>query len=145
MWEKKTGISGTANPSDVHDVNNTYTWSAASPFTDPSGTLYTNFLFHLNDLLTPNDGTATPCFAGYCDWRIPTIGELRSILPAPSPTCASSPCIDPAFWPTQASLYWSSSSLTSPNTAWDVNFGNGDVNFGFKDDGLYARAVRGGR
>src|SRR5947208_5810553 len=143
MWEKKTGTVGTANPSDVHDVNNTYTWSAASPFTDPSGTLFTTFLATLN--LDASGGGSSTCFANHCDWRIPNIVELQGILLATYP-CGTSPCIDSAFGPTQASFYWSSGSLAgNPFYAWFVYFGNGHVSVDGKAYGHYARAVRGGR
>jgi hypothetical protein len=160
MWEQKTGttVIGASNSSDVHGVNNVYSWSVASP--DPDGTLYTGFLAQLNDLITPNDGTATGCFAGYCDWRIPTVAELRSILAAPSPNCTSSPCIDPTFGATQSD-YWSSSTVpgNSSNFAWFVLFSDdflfegqqiplsfvGTVTTEGKLDYSHARAVRSGR
>jgi hypothetical protein len=144
MWEQKV-TCGAPNAADPRCVENTYSWSAASPYYDPTGTLYTSFLQALNDLNTPNDGSATPCFANYCDWRIPTIGELRSILLAQFPNCTSTPCIDAAFGPTQASKYWSSSSLACcPGLAWYVNFNLGFVGNVYKGDANHARAVRGG-
>lgn len=142
MWEQKVtcGAAIFANPSCKE---NTYTWSAALPFTEPTGTLYSDFLERLNDLKDPNDGTTTPCFANYCNWRIPTIGELQSILSAPFPLCGPSPCIDPAFGPMQGFLYWSSSSKAStPVGAWFVSFETGDVSNGFKNATFNARAVR---
>jgi Protein of unknown function (DUF1566) len=145
MWEKKEGC-GSADFLNPRCVENTYTWSAASPFTDPTGTLFSDFLERLNDLKTTNDGTATPCFANHCDWRIPTIGELRSILSAQYPLCTAAPCIDQSFGPTQEPYYWSSSSYASaPNFVWLVGFHDGGVGFSSKNSAFSARAVRGGR
>jgi hypothetical protein len=154
MWEKKTGTVLTPNPSDAHDVNNFYSWSAASVSQRPDGTLFATFLAGLNggdyynstDMLDESGGPGT-CFANHCDWRIPTIVELQGILLSPHP-CSTSPCIDPTFVPTRAANYWSSSSLAgNPFNAWYVYFGNGDVSSYGKDDplsvGIYARAVRG--
>jgi hypothetical protein len=138
VWEKKSA----AGTGDVHDVNNFYTWSSTGVVAD--GTLYTGFLAGLNDD-TSGDGVTT-CFANHCDWRIPNISELRSIVTAFSPNCTTSPCIDPAFGPTAASVYWSASSvLFAFPDAFGVNFGNGLVNSLFKTSPYYARAVRSGR
>jgi hypothetical protein len=150
MWEQKTGTVSAAycpgnSPTNVHDVNNCYTWNdpAIDTIFGPSGKLYSVFLQLLNGL---NSSVGAACFAGHCDWRIPEIGELRSILLAPYP-CATSPCIDPTYFtPTQASDYWSSSSSAgSPSFAWGVGFDIGLVDVGLKGNGGYARAVRGGR
>ena len=147
MWEKKTGTVGTPNP-DLHDVNNSYTWSSVvPPNQNPDGTLFTPFLATLN-LDASSSGSST-CFANHCDWRIPTIVELQGILLTPYP-CGTSPCIDPTFGPTPASKssYWSSSSFAgNPEDAWTVDFNNGFA-YGFTGKAYevgYARAVRGGR
>jgi hypothetical protein len=147
MWEKKTDMARNNTPcdtTDVHCVTNLYSWSVAPAYTDPDGTLYTDFLAQLNNLVTPNDSVSV-CFAGHCDWRIPTIGELRSILTAPYPTCTSAPCIDPIFGPTQAHYYWSFSSFASnAGDAWNVVFYGGFVSHSGKGLNYFARAVRGG-
>jgi hypothetical protein len=143
MWEQKTGAVGfgMTNPTDPHDVNNFYTWS--DPTIDsnfgPSGTLYSSFLQQLNGL---NFSGGAPCFAGHCDWRIPDIGELRSILSS----CDSGTCIDPLFKATRADLYWSSSSVaSSPSDVWYAYFLDAFVASAGKAGTGYARAVRGGR
>jgi hypothetical protein len=137
MWEKKSP-SGTG---DVHDVNNLYDWSISGTAAD--GTLFTNFLARLNRDVSSN-GNAT-CFANFCDWRIPTVVELQGILLAPSP-CDTSPCIDPAFGPTNSQSYWSNSSPLSPLSIWSVSFSDGTkYSDGVRTNPHYARAVRGGR
>ena len=156
MWEKKTGTVNVPPPTaSVHDVNNLYIWSAALP--NPDGTLFTTFLATLNggDYYNPTDrldesaGPGT-CFASRCDWRIPTVVELQSIVALASP-CGTGPpfpaCIDPAFGPTQTfDDYWSSSSLAGNlSDVWNVLFITGDVPFGSKSLAFYARAVRGAR
>jgi Protein of unknown function (DUF1566)/Collagen triple helix repeat (20 copies) len=137
MWEKKTP----AGTGDVHDVGNGYGWSATQP--NPDGTLFTEFLATLNRD-TSDTGSST-CFANHCDWRIPNIVELQSILLAPELCDGSSPCIDATFGPTQlAAGYLSSSSGIGPLNVWGVDFHFGDTGTGSKSNtNIAARAVRG--
>jgi len=141
MWEQKTGTVGTPNPSDVHNVNNTYSWcindsdncDTASDL--PDGTAFTTFLYGVNGG-TSSDGTSTSgCFANHCDWRLPLIEELAGILDFGAPGCGyptyTGPCIDPTFpGPTQAAGYWSATTYAPPpvsdeEDAWGVEFGGG--------------------
>jgi hypothetical protein len=144
MWEKKDDSGG------VHDKDNLYTWSAT--FSDPDGTAFVDFLGDLNNCV--DDGNWPPAgvtggFAGHCDWRLPTIMELQSIVDLSAPGCGPptyDPCIDPIFGPTASFYYWSSTAdALNPYNAWDVNFTNGNVFYGGKDLDFYVRAVRGGR
>jgi Protein of unknown function (DUF1566). len=108
MWEKKDDAGG------IHDKDNLYTNSTCKddwPQCSLNGTAVTDFLAKLN---------TKPCFAGYCDWRLPESGqrpdwpadygpsgkpaELETIVAAPYPgfltipsKCTSSPCVDPVF------------------------------------------------
>lgn len=135
-WEKKTN-------GGIHDVNATYSWSTGSPYAQ-NGTVLTTLLSVLNGG-TSVDGSATDgCFAGHCDWRLPTIEELRGILLGQYP-CAVTPCIDPVFGPTQGGGYWSVTTVAGlPASAWDVGIVNGQVTNGPKTGPGYVLAVRGG-
>jgi hypothetical protein len=133
QWEQKTA-DGTA-----HDNNNAYTWSAgAGGFTGTAdGTAFTTFLPTLN---------GGSCFAGQCDWRLPTLSELQTLLREPY-QCATSPCIDPIFGITDGILYhyWSvTADPKYPRTRWVVYFDNGLVFGELMDSNVYVRAVRGG-
>ena len=149
QWEKKTNLDGTANFADPHDADNAYSWSPGFPpparaggftaATAADGTAFTTFLSALN---------SGGCFAGQCDWRLPTRDELLTIATPAYPACMTGPCIDPAFGPTDVagSFYWSATtvSATTPESAWGVFFSNGAVDNILKGNDSPVRAVRGG-
>jgi Protein of unknown function (DUF1566) len=150
MWEKKDDAGG------IHDKDNLYSWSSTGTAKD--GTAFTTFLVGLN---------SPPCFAGHCDWRLPTApgafgfptgqaAELASIVLAPYP-CAINPCVSGVFnrdcTPgctvascscTASDFYWSGSALVgTPTDAWGVAFDNGLVEvYANKTVGFPVRAVR---
>jgi hypothetical protein len=130
-----------------HDADNSYGWSAIGS-TARDGTAYTDFLAKLNNGASTDGGAMTAitgCFAGHCDWRLPTIVELQTIFDATQGSCndGSGACIDPAFGPTPAGYYWSATSSAGfPTEAWYLWVGG--VDFTYKPSGLYVRAVRGG-
>jgi Protein of unknown function (DUF1566) len=123
-WEKKT------TDATVHDTFATYSWSAADTAAD--GTAFTIFLAELND--------DAGCFAGQCDWRLPTVLELQAICGP------DTPCLDPKLEPALiGGNYWSATSnAADPTAAWHVGFSEGLVHFQSKRNLLFVRAVRGG-
>jgi len=81
--------------------------------------------------------------AGYTDWRLPNIKELRSIVV----NAVYGPAIDTTYFPNTAApiLWWSSTTYASyPSEAWDVYLNNGSVSASSKSDPFYhsVRCVR---
>ena len=164
-WEKKTGTRGTtvhcgdSSCPDVHDVNNRYQWSHPG-ISDPDGGAFVNFLARLNGSF---DGSS--CFANRCDWRMPEIVELQTILvgmnaaDGQSRICASGgACIDPEFrdvggvagagGPTATSKHWSRTTLPNNRAeawvAFQLTGWGGGVDVARKMHGSAVRAVRTG-
>lgn len=78
-------------------------------------------------------------YAGFADWRMPTIEELASLLESEQKN--SSLYVDAAFEPAQTSC-WSADTVASQNSAWAVSFNNGHIYYDPLDRANYVRAVR---
>jgi len=120
MWEKKSADGS------IHDKDKTYSWDEA-------------FAVHIATLNTP------PCFAGHCDWRLPNIRELLSIVDYKSrfpavPSAFNTGCVaactvltcsctadrNVASGLPGVAAQWSSSTFVTDGTAaWLVDFQSG--------------------
>jgi hypothetical protein len=135
QWERKDNLDSTPNLSDPHDADNTYTLSAGVAASD--GTAFTDLLATLN---------GGSCFAGQCDWRVPTVSELLTIYSAPTTgACQAPPCIaDPLLAPTSDGYWAATDSFQTPGEACIVEFINGGTGAGVRANPAFVRAVRGG-
>ena len=128
VWEKLS------DDGSIHDQDNTYNWANATAVKVAA----------LNSAV----------FAGYSDWRVPTIEELQSIVNLAYGNPTVSPVFNTSCAPgctvlncscTVSSVYWSSSTHAStPADAWIVFFYDGHTFALTKTDNYYVRAVRGG-
>lgn len=142
VWEQKnTTVGSGTDVANPHDVDNRYSWTAGG--SDQSGTAFSDFLYRLNGGTSLDGISTSDCFAGHCDWRLPTVEELRGILLEDCST--THPCIDATFGPTLNDGYRSVTTYSSsPTNVFDVYFMWGTVIMGGKTGLLYVRAVRGG-
>jgi len=153
MWEKKDNSGG------IHGMNNTYTWGMTTAPYSMNGTMVTTFLGTLN---------SPPCFASHCDWRIPNVKELQSIvdyeIPFPGPAvntafhnvAGCTGCTDVTMatcsCTNNSTFHWSSTTVRNTVeagigwfNAWAVAFSNGfQQDLDAKSIGHAVRAVRGG-
>jgi hypothetical protein len=160
MWEVKLAADGSdggdcdePNQADrsVHCVNNQYQWSSSGSAAD--GTLFTVFLDTLNNKCDGDETTSctmdSQCtgignglcgHAGFRDWFIPNAKQLQSIVDYGT----FNPAIDSTFPGATASFfYWSATTnANGSNSAWFVNFDDGDVNVNSKIFFFHARGVR---
>jgi len=79
-------------------------------------------------------------FAGYSDWRLPSLFELTTIVDYDR----FNPAINSVF-SCESSYYWSSGSYTNgASSAWFVNFFYGYDGWDDQSNSYYVRCVRGG-
>lgn len=123
IWEMKNVSDGTANFSNIHDADNTYTWSHAT----------SEFIDELN---TENFGNFSDGYA----WRLPTIKELSFL----SDNSRSNPSLNTDYFPKTVDGIWSSTPCyNSTVSAYYFTFNIGMTQQSTKTASYKVWAVRG--
>ena len=139
IWEVKSTDGG------LRDRNNTYTWyQPDGPNMGASG--MQNGGNCVGSVCDTNGFVQAVNAQGLCDamdWRLPTRGELHSIVHHGR----TNPAVDTGFLPnTPGSLFWSASPYAGlSDNAWRVDFSSGVGFWSNGSDGNRVRLVRGGK
>ncbi len=127
------------------DKSQSYTWTdlGDADYTDPDGSMFMELLASANEAVALDlKGSNDTCRAGHCDWRVPLLEELATIVDCTQ----GDPCIDQtSFGPTDPSVrYWSRTTAEfAPGFAMYIDFGDGSFGSAVKDESYRVRLVRG--
>ncbi len=146
IWETKNDDGG------IHDKDNTYRWGGKTALSNGYGTYYDDW-----DALVDESNSDALC--GFSDWRVPSAGELVSIMiyrEYGNNYGIVPPVFDLTFFPNTPSsdrgmfpgtCYWTASAFASDfrseglEDAWCAGF-TGYVDSRSRDDNAHVRLVR---
>ncbi len=133
VWE------GKRDDGSIHDKDHRYRWGGEGSLL-PQGSEFGSRFSDWNPLL---EGSNRDQLCGFSDWRIPTRGELLSLINGNQ----LNPAIDSHWFPyTEAVGYWSANpNANYSDYAWYVNFYYGNAYYHYRSYDLAVRLVRGGQ
>ncbi len=135
VWEVKTISPG------IHNKDNTYQWGGHTAIGRYHPNRKGSYYYPSWDELV--QGSITDSLCGFNNWRVPTVGELYSIVNYD----IFNPTIDSDYFPnTASSWFWSSSPVAGLDlAAWGIYFDKGNDNFINRDGNYRVRLVRSGQ
>ena len=142
VWEVKT------DDGDLHDQAWTFSWYSSDttlnkgvPGTSAGGACGTNGRCDTEKYIEDSNIEG---LCGFNDWRLPTLDELKTLVPPDVIPDQENPTIDTTYFPnTPPAHYWTSySSPESRRGVWFISFRNGEAGDCYKDSRNLVRLVR---